>query len=348
MNLGYYPEPIIKNTVSYGGGGYFADGFPDYYFDPPLGSDWAIILWLWPHVVNHIFPDVTLPSGLNINGFRADCNAATTVPGPRNSRDDTRQTIGETVVPGWQYPFLITGISNPANTQQFTPREDGSLASHPTAGNNIDAFGDLVIAIISAGTGAIVGGAVAAGGAAASGGGTGATSLTSTDVATIYSDAGYTGDVASVGDTAGAGLGTTADTAIPGTAGNPMELPSDLTPNYVPPAPVDAVTPLSAADLAAAAPSVATISASDLQAALNAGLASSAIPTAGSVLPSAGQIVSAAGTIGKLIGGTGSGNAGGGLFGNGSNDNGLIASTSSGNMTILLAAGIAAFLLLRK
>ncbi len=129
MKLGYYPEPVIKNTVNYGAGGYYADGFPEYFFNPPLGSDWAVVLWLWPHDVDHIFPDVTLPSGLNINGFRADCFAACTVPGPRNSFDDTRQTIGDTVVPGWQYPFAMLAISNPGNTQQFVPRPDGSLES---------------------------------------------------------------------------------------------------------------------------------------------------------------------------------------------------------------------------
>jgi hypothetical protein len=319
MKLDAYPQPIVKNTVNYGNGGPFAGGFPDYVFYPPVYSDWAVVLWYWDGSVNYIFPNITLPSGLNINGFRADCFATTTVPGPNNSADNTRQTIGDAIPYAWPYPYTVLGLSNPMHTQYFTPNPNGSLTSHPSAGDNMNAFGYFVIAFITAGAGAVVGGAIAGAGAAGAGAasGTGSASLTSADTAAIYGDAGYGGVTGStVGEGVGSGVGTgaggvadsgliTVDTGIPaGTAGTPMDLPAEFTPSYTPPPLVDSIVPLSPADIAEMGPTAGSIT--DLVGSILPD-ASSLLPAAGagaasSGLPSAGQVASGASALNRLLG----------------------------------------------
>lgn len=362
----------------------------------PAGSEYAAIWDIWDGYPGSTLGHLTLSNGVDIAGWRANCTSTTNGP-TGNGGYEMTHNAGSSITAGYAYPYQLSGISNPSLTQEYVPAVayvngqphlTGGITGLSTGGQGLNAFGQVVVAFLSVATGAVVGAAVAGAGAVAAGTGTATTAGATGGVATTGGDATVLLPDASsvvVGDSSGA-LATTGTDATgllpdtsslpgaptidssgalsadggvgtPGTAGNPMELPSDLTPNYIPPAPVDSVTALTSSDIAAMAPTEQSIS--DLIASALPDPASllpsagSSLPSAGSsALPTAGQAVS----IGRAIAGLIGGGAAAGLIpgihpgmGTGTIQGGIGApTTSAGSIGVILAAGLAAIYFMRK
>ncbi len=353
MQLSAYPMPTT----------YASARFPVYYFDPPAGSNWALILGAWDGVPYSTLGPCILSGNYDVTGWRANCNAMTTEP-PGANLDNAIATIGDGVGPGYLYPFALTGISNPDLTIEIMPLSNGSVAGHATSGENMSTFSMLAIAAISAGAGAIVGAAVAGAGAATAAG-SGATAMSSSDVSTIYGSAGY-GDAAATVPTTESVVPTVAATDTGASIPTVTSSALDSAPSAASSATaasnagesqafIDASNSSLANTVAAGAPSsVAVTTASDL---VDTGItsvdssvpsystaasgATGSLPTAGgasSLLPSAGSLVK--GLESALSNFTNTANATG--------TGGAWSLTTGGNTGVVIGAMVIAFLLMRK
>ena len=349
---GSYPMPTT----------YASALFPAYYFDPPAGSNWALILGAWDGVPGSLLGPCILSGNYDVSGWRANCSAVTTEP-PGAGLDNAIAVPGDDIGPGYSYPFALTGISNPDLTIEIMPLSNGSVAGHATSGENMSTFSMLAIAAISAGAGAIVGAAVAGAGAATAAG-SGATAMSSSDVSTIYGSAGY-GDAAATVPTTESVVPTVAATdtgaSIPTVTSSALDsAPSAASSATAASNAGESQAFIDASDnsltntIAAGAPSsVPVVTASDL---VDTGITSVAtslpsysvaataapgLPTAGgasSLLPTAGSLVK--GLEGALSNLTNSASAAG--------TSGEWSLTTGGNTGVVIGAMAIAFLLLRK
>jgi hypothetical protein len=119
MKLGYYPEPIPPDNG--------LPIVPDYFFNPPAGSDWSYVLAAWDGVPDSIFQEgifTTMPqAGIDITGCTASCFASQSTSGSR----DMMVNAGEWIEPGYSRgPFIVGAVYDPQSTASFQPDGDGS------------------------------------------------------------------------------------------------------------------------------------------------------------------------------------------------------------------------------
>lgn len=356
-------------------------GVPVQFYNPPVGSDWYIILSAWDGVPYSALPAGTLVGngGLDVSGWRANCGAATEVG---SGGYDSRTYPGDSVDASYSYPYALMSISNQALTQNIIPDANGGLVGNTSGGKGLNAFAEIVVAALAVMSGAIVGAAVAgAAGVAAAGSGavvdTG-TAVVDTGAAVIPT----TADIMPVVDTAavvdtGAVIPTVTDTAA---VVDTSAVSSDALLSQLNDLTVQTIATNSAAIADSNAAFDSLIAASNAgyaaidQAAVDAATASSlaafdpaTLPLAGgasSALPSASGVGSALSSavgnlqapgVGSLLSAINAVNSAAHAVAAANNPNGANgtasgqwAATSSGSTGVLFAAAALAFLLLRK